>query len=128
MKRNGLYPGVQVDTCGTGIVSQAGGVALVETVRVAGLDRAMSSALARWRRPMARHDPGKVITDLAIVLALGGDCLADVAVLRAEPVVFGPVASDPTVSRTIDALAAIPQKFENSEGGFAPNLGVADGE
>jgi hypothetical protein len=38
-------------------------------------------------------------------LALGGDCLADVALLRAEPGVFGPVASDPTVSRTIDVLA-----------------------
>ncbi|MFE9953998.1 IS1380 family transposase, partial [Streptomyces sp. NPDC005531] len=34
------------------------------------------------------------------------DCLADVAMLRAEPAVFGPVASDPTVSRLIDKLAA----------------------
>ncbi len=53
-----------------------------------------------------RHDPGKVITDLALTLALGGDCLADIGLLRAEPDVFGLVASDPTVSRTIDALAA----------------------
>jgi hypothetical protein len=81
-------------------------VALVETARVAGLDRALSTALSRWRKPTARHDPGKVITDLAITLALGGDCLADVSLLRAEPVMFGRVASDPTVSRTIDALAA----------------------
>ena len=79
---------------------------LVETVRAAGLDRALSTALAPWRKPMARHDPGKVVCDLAVALALGGDCLADVALLRAEPAVFGPVASDPTVSRTIDALAA----------------------
>jgi hypothetical protein len=55
---------------------------------------------------MARHEPAKVITDLAVALALGGDCLADIALLRAEPAVFGPVASDPAVSRTIDALAA----------------------
>ncbi len=54
----------------------------------------------------AVHDPAKVVLDLALTLATGGDCLADVAVLRAEPGVFGPVASDPTVSRTIDALAA----------------------
>ena len=39
-------------------------------------------------------------------MALGGDCLADVDLLRAEPGVFGPVASDPTVSRLIDTLAA----------------------
>ena len=73
---------------------------------LAGLDRALSAALAPWRKPMAIHDPAKVITDLAVTLALGGDCLADIALLRAEPAVFGPVASDPTVSRTIDALAA----------------------
>jgi hypothetical protein len=51
------------------------------------------------------HDPAKVVCDLAVTLALGGDCLADVALLRAEPGVYGRVASDPTVSRTVDALA-----------------------
>ena len=110
MKRIGLYPRVHVDTNGVGVVSQAGGVALVETIRVAGLDRARSAALARSRKPMAIHDPAKVISDLAIALALGGDCLADVALLRAEPGVFGAVASDPTASRTIDALAADPKR------------------
>jgi hypothetical protein len=59
-----------------------------------------------WRRPTARHDPGKVLLDLAVSLAVGGDCLADVAQLRAAPEVFGAVASDPTVSRLIDTLAA----------------------
>jgi hypothetical protein len=106
VKRIGLYPRVQADTFGAGVVSQSGGVALIETVRAAGLDRALGGALARWRKPMAMHDPGKVITDLAVALALGGDCLADIALLRAEPAVLGPVASDPTVSRTIDTLAA----------------------
>ena len=47
-----------------------------------------------------------MILDLAVTLTLGGDALSDVAVLRAEPGVYGAVASDPTVSRTIDALAA----------------------
>ena len=37
-------------------------------------------------------------SDLAVAVALGGDCLADVAMLRAEPELFGPVASDPVVS------------------------------
>ena len=41
-----------------------------------------------------------------MALALGGDCLADIALLRAESAVFGAVGSDPTVSRTIDTLAA----------------------
>jgi hypothetical protein len=34
-----------------------------------------------------------------------GDCLADIATLRPEPALFGPVASDPTVSRLITTLA-----------------------
>ncbi len=105
-KRSGFYPRVGVDAAGSGVVSHAGGIALVETVRVSGLDRGLSRSLAPWRKPTARHDPAKIVLDLAISLALGGDCLADVAVLRAAPGVFGPVASDATVSRTVDALAA----------------------
>jgi len=70
-----------------------------------GLGRELATALAPWRRPLVVHDPAKVITDLAVTVALGGDCLADIALLRAEPGLFGPVASDATVSRTIDVLA-----------------------
>ncbi|WP_406323722.1 IS1380 family transposase [Streptomyces sp. NBC_01637] len=105
-KRIGLYPRVRVEGGGSGTVSQAGAVLLVETVRKCGLDTAISMALAPWRKPRTVHDPGKVLLDVALGVALGGDCLADVAMLRTEPDVFGPVASDPTVSRLIDALAA----------------------
>ncbi|MGO9670136.1 MAG: hypothetical protein ACLPS1_16435 [Streptosporangiaceae bacterium] len=45
------------------------------------------------------HDQGKIVLDLAVAVALGGDCMADVAVVRAQPALFGPVASDPVVSR-----------------------------
>ncbi|MFD4953473.1 IS1380 family transposase [Streptomyces sp. NPDC058451] len=100
------YPRVRVQGDGRQVVSQAGSVLLVETVRKAGLDQAISAALAPWRRPRAVHDPGKVVLDLALAVAMGGDCLADAGMLRAEPAVFGPVASDPTVSRLIDTLAA----------------------
>jgi Transposase DDE domain group 1 len=75
------------------------------TARVAGLDDALSRQMAPWRRDRAVHDPGKVLLDVATAVALGGDCLADVAALRAQPEVFGPVASDPTVSRLVAALA-----------------------
>ncbi|GGY97670.1 IS1380 family transposase [Streptomyces poonensis] len=79
---------------------------LVKTVRKTGLDQAISAALRPWRKSRAVHDPGKILLDVALAVALGGDCLSDVAMLRAEPAVFGPVASDPTVSRLIDTLAA----------------------
>ncbi|SES30861.1 IS1380 family transposase [Streptomyces qinglanensis] len=104
-KRIGSYPRVRVEGYGHAVVSQAGAVLLVETVRKAGLDQAMSRTLAPWRKQRAVHDPGKILLDVALAVALGGDCLADVAMLRAEPDVFGPVASDPTVSRLIDTLA-----------------------
>jgi hypothetical protein len=107
-KRSGLYPQLVVDGAGRKVVSGAGGVLLTRTAATVGLDRALKQALARWRRPFARHDPGKIVLDLAISLAMGGDCLADIAQLRAHPQVFGPVASDPTVSRCIDTLAAAP--------------------
>lgn len=76
------------------------------TVRNTGLDQAISAALAPWRRPRAVHDPGKVLLDVALAVALVGDCLADAAMLRCEPAVFGPVTSDPTISRLINTLAA----------------------
>ena len=65
-KTTHLYPRVHTDTTGSAAVGQAGGVLLTETIRAVGLDRELSAALARWRRPLAVHDPGKVITDLAV--------------------------------------------------------------
>ena len=79
VQRTGVYPSVRVDTAGRGVVSSAGGVLLTETVRVSGLGRELSDELSGWRSPLATHDPAKVLTDLAVSLALGGDCLADVA-------------------------------------------------
>src|SRR6185436_19377153 len=96
---------VTVSADGRGLVSQAGAVLLWETLRVTGLGRGLSDGLARWRAPRAVHDPGKVIADLAAAVALGGDCLADIAVLREQPELAGPVASDPVVSRLVRALA-----------------------
>ncbi|WP_448070744.1 IS1380 family transposase [Georgenia yuyongxinii] len=100
-----FYPRTHVDTTASTAVGQAGGVLLTETVAVTGLGSALSATLAPWRKPLAVHDPGKVLTDLALTLAVGGDNLCDIGVLRAEPGLYGRVASDATVSRTIDALA-----------------------
>jgi hypothetical protein len=97
--------GVAVSADGRGLVSQAGAVLVWETLRVTGLGRGLSAALEPWRAPRAVHDPGKIVADLAAALALGGDCLADIAVLREQPDLAGPVASDPVVSRLVRSLA-----------------------
>jgi hypothetical protein len=96
---------VTVSADGRGLVSQAGAVLLWETMRVTGLGRGLSQALERWRAPRAVHDPGKIVADLAAAVALGGDCLAGIAVLREQPELAGPVASDPVVSRLVSVLA-----------------------
>ena len=98
--------GIAIDTKTESLISSAGGSLLTETARVVGLDRALSEQLGQWRSVRAVHDPGKIILDLAVAVALGGDALSDVALVRAQPELFGPVASDPTVSRLIAALAS----------------------
>ena len=105
-KTTGFYPRLRVDARGGSVVGQAGGVLLTSTVKVAGLDAALSAALAPWRSVGATHDPAKVVLGLALTLTLGGDTCSDLAAVPAEPAVFGPVASDPTLSRTIARLAA----------------------
>jgi len=105
VKNNARGSRVSVSADGRGLVSQAGAVLLWETMRVTGLGRGLSQGLARWRAPRAVHDPGKIVADLAAAVALGGDCLADIAVLREQPELAGPVASDPVVSRLVSRLA-----------------------
>jgi Transposase DDE domain group 1 len=71
--------------------SCAGGLLLVRAAALTGLGQGLSAGLARWRSRRAVHDPGKIVTDLVVALALGGDCLADVAVLRSQPAASPPV-------------------------------------
>ena len=83
-KTTGFYPRPSVDTRGRAAVGQAGGVLLTSTVKAAGLDAGLSAALAPWWPAGATHDPAKLLLDLALTLALGGDTCSDLAVVRAE--------------------------------------------
>jgi hypothetical protein len=72
---------------------------MVETVPLDQADEAyqkMMSGAARFRPRGTGYDPGRIATDLAVMLADGGDVIADLAVLRDQTGVFGPVASTPT--------------------------------
>lgn len=105
MKRNAVG-GLVLDDRRESLVTSSGALMVNEMIRVAGLRPVLSRALRPWRSARARHDPGKVLLDVAIAVALGGDCLADVAAVRAQRDLFGVVASDPTVCRLFAALAA----------------------
>ena len=104
MKRNRV-PNLVLDPVRESLISSSGALLIKEVIGAAGLDRGLSQALSPWRSARATHDPGKVLIDVATAVALGGDCLADVAAVRAQPDVFGSVASDPTVSRVFAVLA-----------------------
>jgi hypothetical protein len=82
VKHKDLRPWLSVIAGGESLVSHAGGVLLVETARRSGLAQGLSRLLGPWRLPLARHDPGKIVADLAVAVALGGDAACDVAVLR----------------------------------------------
>jgi len=49
-----------------------------------------------------------VIRDLAVMLADGGDCLADLRAVGDQTALFGPVASTSTAFRVIDRIAGTP--------------------
>lgn len=103
----GFYPSVQVDAWGTGIVSQAGTTILVETIKAIGLDDALQRTMRPWKKPLAWHDPAKILFDQIVSLAAGGACLADVDRFRDQPGgLFGSVASASTITRLFAQLAA----------------------
>jgi hypothetical protein len=96
-------------TCdGTGVVGHAGAALLVELADRLGLTRALGWRAGRAQTSRHRHDAGAVLRDRAVLLADGGDCLSDLAVLRQQPELFGPIASTPTAWRVIEQVAGDP--------------------
>jgi hypothetical protein len=85
-------------------VSHAGAALLAECADRLGLTGALSAGLAGLRERRGRHDPGRVVRDLAVMLADGGDALCDLRALRDQPALFGAVASDATAWRVIDQV------------------------
>ena len=104
MKRTSSRPKIVVTADGRGVVGHAGTRLLVDLADATGLASAVSDALAALRRRASGHDPGRVALDLAVLLADGGEAIADLAVLRGQRDLFGPVASDPTAWRLLAAL------------------------
>lgn len=92
---------------GTGIVSHAGSALLRELADESGLTQGWTAALLNTYKASPVHLPGRVLTDLAVTLADGGDCLADLAALRDQADLFGPVASHPTSYRVLDRVGAV---------------------
>ncbi len=82
------------------MVAHAGSVGLRLVGDRTGLTDQLSKALAR-RSFVPVHDRGRVLVDVAVVIADGGEAIADIDVLRHQGGVLGTVASPPTVWRTL---------------------------
>jgi hypothetical protein len=95
----------EVTTDSNGVVGHAGAALLRELADRLGLTRALGWGQQGARR---RHPDAAVLRDLAVMLADGGDCLSDLAVLRDQPELLGPVASTPTAWRVVERLAQDP--------------------
>jgi Transposase DDE domain group 1 len=108
VQRDGRNVTVEVTSDGEGLVSHAGSALLAQIADKSGLTRALSVRLAGIRQRRSGHDPGRVVRDLAVMLADGGDCLADLGAVRDQDALFGPVASDSTAFRVVDRIACTP--------------------
>jgi hypothetical protein len=97
-------PKIVVTADGRGVAARAGSRLLVDLAEATGLSAGFSAAVAGLRERRAGHDPGRVLTDLAVLLADGGEAISDLAVLRNQPEVFGAVASTATAWRVLDGV------------------------
>ena len=106
--RNGRPVTVEVSADGAGLVSHAGTALIARVADKLGLTGALSLRLAGVKQRRRGHDPGRVIRDLAVMLADGGECVSDLGAVREQDPLFGPVASDSTAFRMVDRIASEP--------------------
>jgi hypothetical protein len=95
---------VEVTADGEGLVSHAGVALLVELADRVGLTGALSDALALTRERRSAHDPGRVLRDVAVMLADGGDCVTDMDAYRGQERLFGARASETTTHRVLKSV------------------------
>ena len=99
---------VNVRADGDGLVSHAGSALLAQVADRIGLTRALGVAVGEPGLRAGSHDRGRVIRDLAVMLADGGDCLADLRAVSDQAALFGSTASPSTAFRVIDRIASTP--------------------
>jgi hypothetical protein len=108
--RSASFGTVDVVADGPGLSSRAGTSLLALTARRLGLTDGLSRALEDTRSRRSAHDPGRVLCDLAVMVADGGRCVSDLAVLAGQGALFGDVASVSTARRV--ALSVGPAEID----------------
>jgi hypothetical protein len=96
----------KVTADGKNLISHAGTALLAELADRSGLTEAMSEAMAECGISWRIHDPGVVLTHLAVAMADGADCLSDFAAIKENEELFGDVASVATAWRSVQATTS----------------------
>lgn len=104
VKHSGRRPRLRVTGGGRGLGSHVGARLLADLADAVGLGEAMSEAMAPTRRRRGGRDRGEALVDAAVMIADGGDTISDIAVLADQPLLFGEVASRPTLWRALGAV------------------------
>jgi hypothetical protein len=117
--RDGRPVTVEVTSDGAGLVSHAGTALIAQVADRVGLTAVLSSRLAAIKQRRRGHDPGRVIRDLAVMLADGGECVSDLGAVREQDALFGAVASDSTAWRMVDRIASEPGMLDAVRGAHA---------
>ena len=108
---------VVVESGGDQVVAHVGLHSLGRLADRVGLGSALSAVIPWKGAGVPLHDRGTVLTQMMLVLAGGGECCADIEHLRAQPRLFGAVASDSTVWRTMHQIdAAILDRMSEAVG------------
>jgi hypothetical protein len=104
MQRNSTRPRLWVTGDGRNVAAHLGSRLLCDLADELELTDGLSAAMAPTKQRQCGHDRGRVLVDLAVMLADGGEAISDLAVLRDQPSLFGEVASVPTAWRTLEAI------------------------
>ena len=107
MQATTTRPRITATADGEGVVSHAGSRLLADVADRTTLTAQLDEALAGLRTRRARHDPGRVLVDMAVAVADGATTISDVAVLGDQAALFGAVASDSTCWRLLDQLHTV---------------------
>ena len=107
MQATTTRPKITATADGEGVVSHAGSRLLADVADRTTLTAQLGGAVAGLRKPRARHDPGRVLVDMAVAVADGARTISDVAVLADQAALFGAVASDSTCWRLLDDLDTV---------------------
>ncbi|MGP5384046.1 IS1380 family transposase [Glutamicibacter arilaitensis] len=106
-----VFPALPTQLTSQTLVSHAGLSVLTNFLNALDFRRLCEDRLSQFVPATATHRPGKILGALALSLAAGGQQAADTDQLRVAPGLFGPVASDATVSRFMSRVKDQPEAF-----------------